>query len=699
MNTYNDNLRSIVFDSLQKQELDQKKLNAQLLASKIALYYSQGARINAQEKLEAARIDLGVKTSVQTQSVKNASLSTNLLASANQEKTYMDLSVTNTAICASNVQIAANAVLKLASDIGSINSILSAADYSQDIQKGAEDVKLLMDETAYAAELASFNAMETSEYVSGVSYKSVASHAKVTDESVKGFLEIADSEFAKISAVVEADNATVAKDGNQEKVCEGKLEDDNVDYNAAVSAYNSLNNELNLGLKVAKPIIPSPNLTVFSPDSFSVKFNSILSPFQKSTDDLSNYPVVSYFAILVKNSERSTFNLANADHLFENQVIGTTPYSCFPIPIPQDSKGQSSISFDIEIPFFNIVDSEGDTFNFGQDYVVFIYAQYNDTYKRKINDFDNFLTAPSEKFVATHQLAGPAAITVTTTGDSSVEKQPKGPKEKNSKLTVVGATNTDPNGLSTVLNFSMPVNANYPFKVEYRCMFLPVSASLTKGLLTQKSLESIEKKTNNLEAIYSKFNGILTVAQKAITDVELKVSKKASLESQIKALKPTENTVLSSSDAKKLTKLNQENDSLVISDLNAAKSSALQNIEDLLVEQQKEIDQLSVPDLDVVDFFFDIDLASLVSTANYSIPKQSASAATDKKTSWTLVLDANTTDNFGSPLIKGDEYLPVVLTVSMAKEIDLPNFSPVLSSYSDNEKFKFQIISPTPLKK
>ena len=76
----------------------------------------------------------------------------NLLYSASQQKSYTAQSVTNAAVCAANVQVAANAVLRLSSDMGSIYSMLSAADFGSEIYLQSRTAYSIMNETAYDAE-------------------------------------------------------------------------------------------------------------------------------------------------------------------------------------------------------------------------------------------------------------------------------------------------------------------------------------------------------------------------------------------------------------------------------------------------------------------------------------------------------------------------------------------------------------------
>ena len=86
MNTYNDNLRSAVVESLHSQELELNKAESQKKASMFSLYYAEDATVSAAGKLETAKKTLIKKEAVKTQAVANGNLSTNVLESAKQEK-------------------------------------------------------------------------------------------------------------------------------------------------------------------------------------------------------------------------------------------------------------------------------------------------------------------------------------------------------------------------------------------------------------------------------------------------------------------------------------------------------------------------------------------------------------------------------------------------------------------------------------
>ena len=145
MNTYNDNLRTNVVSSLSDQETEIIQAKGALDAQEISLYYAQGQRISASEKLGLTHKSYEAQQKIQAAIVNNNDLAINLNDAATQEKKYVDQSVTNVAIAASNVQIAANAIVHLAGDIGNIFGIVNAADYDTQIYHDTQEEKNNMD--------------------------------------------------------------------------------------------------------------------------------------------------------------------------------------------------------------------------------------------------------------------------------------------------------------------------------------------------------------------------------------------------------------------------------------------------------------------------------------------------------------------------------------------------------------------------
>lgn len=86
MNTYNDNLRTNVVSSLSDQETEIIQAKGALDAQEISLYYAQGQRISAAEKLGLTLKNYEEQQKIQAAIVNNNDLAINLNDAATQEK-------------------------------------------------------------------------------------------------------------------------------------------------------------------------------------------------------------------------------------------------------------------------------------------------------------------------------------------------------------------------------------------------------------------------------------------------------------------------------------------------------------------------------------------------------------------------------------------------------------------------------------
>lgn len=429
MNTYNENLHAGIINSLQAQQLNQKKLGSSLNASMFTLYYAEGATITATENLNIANQTRTKKKAVEAQAVADSNLCTNLVASATQANKYFKQLVSNAAVSAANVQVACNAIVKLASDTSSVFSIINAADYGSSIYTLASEAQGCMATTAYQAEQAGRLAMESSMLTAEVSVPTVLDKAKTANSSMGNLLKIASGEFNNASQAVAADNQTLAAISVKEKAAEGVYEDISADYNAASSAYDLTNKELNLNLQVA--ILPPAAGT--SEEQLQVSFNALQSPFPKDGTPKQPYPVSNYNLIIVKDQNKYTFSVANAENASENHqeqlVIINMPVPAEAAPAtgtqasaaatPQPSgtiNGNAVTVAQVDevitctFKYTDLVDSDGQQLTPGVNYVVFVMAVYSPDYKKKLNVFDDFLSAPSTTFVISTQLPKPANV-------------------------------------------------------------------------------------------------------------------------------------------------------------------------------------------------------------------------------------------------------------------------------------------------
>lgn len=96
------------------------------------------------------------------------------------------------------------------------------------------------------------------------------------------------------------------------------------------------------------------------------------------------YMVDDYYIIIVKNEKKMLFNIALADNLYYTDKLS-------PVTIKHKSHNIQ------QIDMIDSRDSDGESL--GGEYVVFVYAKYSETYKDKINNYENFLSDPSESFI------------------------------------------------------------------------------------------------------------------------------------------------------------------------------------------------------------------------------------------------------------------------------------------------------------
>ena len=268
-----------------------------------------------------------------------------------------------------------------------------------------------------------------------------------------------------------------------------------------------------------------------------------------------------------------------------------------------------------------LYDSDGEKLVPGEEYVVFVYAIIEDEYKKIVNNFDDYITAPSAKFKLTTRLEAATDVDVSTT-------------------------------IPQELTFNVSQESIIDLKdVEYRCMFLPSNRELTTGLLTQVGLDNMEIYAEQLEIKASKHDR--QYANKKLELTQLKLELKAHKQT---LAKNADATVGGSSGG----------------DKTAVLKGKISDCENDLKELIGKIggNQNYPPVIDNTErFFFNLCIAQQVPAGSY-IPVKSNDVEYDLSDleaeyisgKVAVELETSTTDNFGNRLIEGKEYIPVVLS-------------------------------------
>lgn len=659
MNSYNENLQNTVSATLQSQNLDLKGLKSQYKSAMYTLYYAEGATITAEEKLETATSDMNTKKKVKQQAVKNSSISANQLNSATQTSQYTGQSVSNVATCASNVQIAATAITRLAGDIGNIYNIVNAANSEPDIYSLTQNVNNLINITAYNAELTSDTAMEASAAISEVSASTVLNDSKATNALMTNILQIAAADLNTASQTVVADNTTLATVNTNEKLTEGAFESADIDYLTGLSAYQSVNSGLNLGL-TAIPL---------SSDSFFVFFDLIKGPFSQpqsitpviTVPDEQWYPVKDYYIFVVKESKKLTFSISEAENLKINgagQYVKLSPQTSDPaseITLPLGAIGEviSVAAGDTD----SLQDSDGHQVVAGNNYVVFVMAVYTEPYKRLINNFNDFLSAPSLPFCMTTLLsaADNTAIIPVSEIDTEAKTHPLLTKmiEKAFNLSKY-ISDLEASKYLMLFEADSPANADVTMACE--CMFLPVKVSVPESLITRSSFDAFiddQLKTDKIQ-----LQSVLLIIDETIKILDARLKQKPAKENQPDEAK---------------------------SDVKSEKTGIQQSI--TLLKAKK--DELTGIKKHKTAFFFNRALAEIVPAGSYTTATQLIFEE-EPTNYWFAFIGPATTDNFGNLLTGTVKYAPAILSlISSDDEKIVSQYTSNISDYENATPFSY----------
>lgn len=663
MNTYNENLHSNVVSSLQDLELDMKSKKSALDASAFTLYYAEGARLTMVEKLDKDTNKYKAQEKIKEQAVINNNISVNLLDSAIQQKQFTAQAVTNSAVCASNIQIASNAIVKLASDIAGVYSILNAADYHSEIYRQGKEAYDLINMTAYDIEKVSQAAMDASKLMAEVTSSTVADEAKATNASMTTILNIANSSFDALSAALTDDHKAISKASAAEKKAEGILEFRNAEYFSTKNAYQINNKELNLDLRVPKEHITN--------DSYVVKFSYYHSPFtvhQTTMDlnpkhhekaDIENKvsPVKNYYIMLVKDSSKSTFSIAQAESMSLNRKQH--------VKLPGTHEANRS-GIEKKIYISDILDSDGDKMDLGISYTVFVLTVFTEDYKKRINTFDDYLSAPSEVFMLTNKLGRSHGLRVPTVSGDNYQTLEFTVEESKDILS------------DKIRVFNKETNLK-DIDVEYRCMFLPDNSEFIEGQLSEQGLRTIENEVQRLQRIADKYDPEIAKYDALVTSLESTVT---SLDTQIQIAKEKD-------DHTKEHKLKAQR-VIANKELRLAIAKRRENKK----ARDKAMSTIEPAETIKPGFFFNLKLAEQVSAGNYKVAKMQV-ISEDKETGLvkmkgSLELIEDVTDNFGNLLMDKKTYIPVVLSYSKALEENLSQYTNAISQYDKTPEFKFQ---------
>lgn len=367
--------RASTIDILENQAQLLKQINLDLSASTFTAHHVENAFKETQKQLHAIHSLRAQKIAFKAQ-VDSLTIDCQQLdVAADHQKKLVGQSIKDTAVFAENIQLAGNAITRLAGDAGSILSVIQAADNHTQIYQLAQEVSVCTNETANLAATIAQQALVASAHSSEIIAGALADNA----EPISLLLHnLANHIPIGISLIQDTEQALVAAGADMHAV-KSILENNRTQYKAIERAYAFMNLQLNMNLHVT---------THQETNSFTVSFNDYQHPF-KAKAPITTHPVSAYCILLLKEKSKDTFSLEQAEQLLQNKNQFIEIQS-------QDSTKKKIIK---DIKTTEILDTDQESFQPNEIYVVCVLTVFTDDFKKSIHSFDNDLSAPSAPFV------------------------------------------------------------------------------------------------------------------------------------------------------------------------------------------------------------------------------------------------------------------------------------------------------------
>ena len=414
MNTYNENLRIAVSNALTGiDDTQQERQSAQTVAH-YNLYYAVGEQILAQDKLDRVNETYDAVHAINHQGVACSNRANNLFDSATMADENVTTLVTNTATAAQNVQIAANAVVKLAADIGAAKNIVNASEADTDIMRMTVDVNETIAQTAYLAEVVSKTSMDSSAESAQIIAKEVLDEATVTQTWFTDMLKRTSGDLDTLTQTRIDDTNNLVAANSTQRTMEGRLKVAHEEVVAVKRSYKTSNTDLNLDITA----------TALNKNSFTVQFDKMVAPFPFKSHDASKAMNNEYYVCVSKYETQAMFTTDVAQTSFNaygpdaQQGEGNDKDIRF-VKVEDTEVNTIHVGVDPTPKTADIVDNllwiekdiDGDKIVAGQSYVVFIYTALDPDYKREVNNYNDALSAASQSFTMTTTLQTVTAVT------------------------------------------------------------------------------------------------------------------------------------------------------------------------------------------------------------------------------------------------------------------------------------------------
>lgn len=419
--TYIKELHDSINNSNEEFIKEQYRLDHAMSASKLSLYYAHGNTEKNEINYRAYKTEEKSALNLDSKAVKGVNLANNALQAAKQSLVDSSKATSNVSTAAANMQIAANAITKLSSDVAGILAVANAADYGSGIQESVEGSYDKIKKAAKQAEEVSLISLQATIEAAQSTASTVVTDAEMTLASITSFQKSTAARYSSVAEKVVASNESLTAARKIEKASSATFDIATKQDQAIKTTRKLINKVSNNNLLLMETIDMLDTIPASSEIKKASLSSDYVGPGESYTiqynkfDDEEN--IQSYRLIMVKHDAAEAFDISIAKDLdagtyCQIQPTGYSTYSrrfyllgteqALIVNPPSGSKGANKgVTKDID--HANVrgiaVDYKGKPIERGEHYVAFIYAAYTDVFQKKINSTDGYLSLPSDELI------------------------------------------------------------------------------------------------------------------------------------------------------------------------------------------------------------------------------------------------------------------------------------------------------------
>ncbi len=495
--TYKKELSSSIKNSNKEFVKEEYKLDHKKNASKVSLYYAHGQTEKTHNNFISTREDSKAAEKLNKKVVKATNFTENVVLAAKQSLQDSSSTTSNVSTAAANMQIAANAITKLASDVAALKSVAKNTANESKILHHTNKANELIQHAAKKAEEVSLVSMQATIEAAQATASTVVTNAEASLEAVKSLHSSTAANYSNLQELTVTDNENLTTARKNEKLASAKFDITKRQDMAIKATRRQVNKVSNHHLTMKDPQVKKnkgehaelwPFSEIPAGDSYTIRFESY-----DNEEHIKNYRL-----IVAKYDDAEAFDINIAKDLDPGTYYQFAPaapnnskkraYSHtfylldakeHAIPnhhfrIVEDGKkwhiqdnSDGMIELMDNVVTHLAVDYKGKPLERGTPYVAYVYAVYEENYQRTIDSTVGDLSQPSKKLTLQQYLYSPDKVSMY---------------------------NPYFNSRNIAVSFQLPIEHYDPMRIEYRIMAVESVNVMAKEInhKIQKAIDVME---------------------------------------------------------------------------------------------------------------------------------------------------------------------------------------------------------------